>query len=119
LIEVARRNIEIYDPEIVQYIEIHCSDSRQWLSGYEGAPFDFAFFDTEVAFRQTEFDIIMERSLFSYTAIAMFHDTSKYRERYFDDCSSVMLAALARMTEAKQTLDFGLSRGLRIFKVFS
>ena len=117
LIEVATKNIQRYDTDLMHYIEIHCAESRQWLGEYQGRPFDFAFLDSEPAYRHIEFSIIKQRNLFSLEAIAMFHDTSRYRNRYFDDFGSEMLSALDTLMEGKQTLEFGLSRGFRLFKV--
>lgn len=116
-IDLASRNIEMYDRELVDYIEIHCTESTEWLKQYQGQPFDFAFFDSSLSERYVEFEITKKRGLFSPEAFVMFHDTSRHRGRYFDDYAPEMLSSLDDAARDKQRLDFNLSRGFRLFRV--
>jgi predicted O-methyltransferase YrrM len=110
-------NIKRYDPDLLDYIEMHIGESAIWLTEYEGKSFDFAFFDSELANRHIEFQIIESRNLFSSGALAMFHDTSRLRGNGFDDFNVELLSALDEFSEGRQWIESGLSRGFRLIKL--
>ncbi|HUY91135.1 MAG TPA: class I SAM-dependent methyltransferase [Pirellulales bacterium] len=59
-----------------EYVDIHCSDSRDFLRKNERV-FDIGFFDSMCEIRAEEFRICLDRG--TVQQLAMFHDTSPIR----------------------------------------
>jgi predicted O-methyltransferase YrrM len=61
---------------LADYVEVHCSDSLQFLQTTD-LVFDFGFFDSLCDIRAEEYRICLNRKII--TGIAAFHDTSAHR----------------------------------------
>jgi predicted O-methyltransferase YrrM len=78
-IKLAEENVRQFNPDLLNRIQFHCGASIEYIKNYQGAPFDFVFFDTELEIRAQEFELMMERNLLNPNAICLFHDTSEVR----------------------------------------
>jgi predicted O-methyltransferase YrrM len=113
----ARGVVGALGPGLEGNIAYHLADSREFLASWKGGPFDFVFFDSLVAIRHIEFQILKERQLLKPNAVCVFHDTSRLRGRYNDDFNPEMIAALDTASTGRQWMEFGQSRGLRMIKL--
>jgi len=88
-------------------------NSLDFIQQYQGEPFDFAFFDSDVAIRHLEYKLLWERN--KVHGFVAFHDTSRWR------CASDVpnhpdyLPGLDQLLP--HSLELPLSRGLRVAEV--
>lgn len=101
----ARKNVAALEPALLDRIHFHVGDSLAWIDAWEGEPFDFAFFDSLVAFRHLELERLLEHGLLAPGAVCAFHDASRARGEYYPD----MIAALDRHGLRGDRLECGLS----------
>lgn len=113
----AQANLSQVGDDLEPWVTFHVGDSLTLIREWQGPQFDFVFFDSLVAFRHVELELLMERSLLSANALCAFHDTSRLRGEYFDDFNPEMIEALDRHSKGRQWLEFGYSRGLRILRM--
>ena len=113
----AEANVEKLEPVLLGHIGFNTGDSLSFIENWAGEPFEFAFFDSLIAFRHIEFERLMERGLLAPGAVCVFHDTSRRRGEYFHDFNPEMIAALDRHSTGRQWMESGLSRGLRIIRL--
>lgn len=116
-VERARANLLRVDAPLGGLVVFNTGDSRELIEKWTGAPFDFAFFDSLIAFRHLEFELLLSRKLLTEDAVCVFHDTSRRRGGYFSDYNPEMIAALDRHSQGRQWLESPLSRGLRVLKL--
>ncbi|HVX15494.1 MAG TPA: class I SAM-dependent methyltransferase [Pirellulales bacterium] len=101
-----RTNLKKYG--LSEQVEVVANHSITFCVNWTGAPFDFAFFDSDVHCRAREHDILRRRGKLAPGAVCVFHDTSAIRhgvDTSFD---------FIRYTEAAPGLTFPLSRGLKV-----
>lgn len=110
-VEVAKTNLEQFDPALASYVTFHCQSSLDLIDAWPGPAFDFALFDSLIAFRHIEFERLMERGMLAKGAVCCFHDTSRLRGKTMHDYNPEMIAALDRHSEGRQWLESELSRG--------
>ncbi len=113
----AQRRLEAFSPDIASRVSFQIGDSRGFIEAWEGPPFDFAFFDSLIAFRHIEFQMLLERRLLGSGALCLFHDTSRLRGRYNSDFNPEMISALDEVSLGRQWLECDLSRGLRLLRL--
>jgi predicted O-methyltransferase YrrM len=113
----AAQRIARYESFLVNVVTLHRGDSRQFIEEWAGAPFDFVFFDSLIAFRHTEFEMLQDRGLLAPQAVCVFHDTSRRRGAYYQDFNPEMIASLDGHSLGNQWLESDLSRGLRVIKL--
>ncbi len=102
---------------LAEFVEIHCSDSLQFLRETD-LSFDLGFFDSLSDIRAEEFRIISERGKFR--GVAAFHDTSPHRTKILltEPTPEVQaeyrarLQQLARLAQHSGSFETHLSRGL-------
>jgi predicted O-methyltransferase YrrM len=100
-----------------QYVEFFQKTSFEVIETYKGPPFDFIFFDSDAS-REQEFNMVLERKLFSNNAICMFHDTSakRYLSYKADPAYVEFLNGLLNKYEG---FCFPFSRGFHFFRIGS
>jgi predicted O-methyltransferase YrrM len=115
--EEARANIDRFDPGLWERLELHQEDSCRFIDAYEGPPFHFAFFDSDMSQRHHEFEALMDRDLLMPGAICIFHDTSRHRSRYWKHDGAELRQAVEGYLDRYGGLVSDLSRGLTIFQL--
>lgn len=113
----ASDRLEAFDQNLKEVVTFHTCDSLAFIQAWKGEPFDFAFFDTDIAIRHKEFDALMEGGKLEEGALACFHDSSRLRGQASHDSNNEMNIALDKWAASMQSLEFPLSRGLRILRV--
>lgn len=94
--------------QLSEVVRFEQSDSIRFLAGYDGPPFDFAFFDSDLAIRGREHSVLLQRGKLSRGAVCAFHDTSPLRHGV--TCSW----EYERYVHGLPGITFPLSRGLRL-----
>ncbi len=106
-----------------RHVTVVCAPSLQYISELNksiNGRFDFSFFDSTRTDRPKEFQALLKRDLLS--GIASFHDTSRTRIENHegkDGIQSKYVRELDKLEKrhAKGSLEFALSRGLRVFQL--
>jgi len=108
-IEEARKHLNEFDTELNRFVEYVESDSLEFINGFTAGKIGFAFLDSETWLRHQEFEALRDGGKFSSGAVAMFHDTSRYRGESNQDLIDALDA-----TESKGGFEFPYSRGSRV-----
>jgi predicted O-methyltransferase YrrM len=117
VIEQAMGRVRGYDPALLGRIEFHHADSRSYLAEYDGAPFDFGFFDSEMSCRHAELDSLLSRGKLSKGAVCVFHDSSPLRNTYAPEHDNTMMRRyLEEASAGRQHLTSELSRGFWLIR---
>jgi len=92
-------------------------DSQNWTECYDGEPFDFCFFDTDLKIRSSEFTNLYRRQ--KMTGIWSVHDTSRLRGKTMSDYQQSLVDDLDEhgMEHCVPGIENHLSRGFRFFQL--
>lgn len=112
----ARNLLERLAPSAARRASFHLGDSRELCATWGGEPFEFALFDSLVAFRHVEFRALKAREALAPGALCAFHDTSRRRGETMHDFNPEMIAALDEESRGGEWLEFPLARGLRLLR---
>lgn len=112
--ERAKESLGKMDAAVLPQIGFHVADSRQWIAGYSGPPFDFVFFDSMLSTRKMELELLIERGLLLEGAVGVFHGTSRLRGTCYHEFDQEFIETLDRASSGRQWLEASLSRGLRL-----
>lgn len=113
----ALAHLEQYDPKLLSIVKIHPGQSMDFLRAWEGPPFDFAFFDSDLQVRHLEFELLRSKGKLTEHATCLFHDTSRHRGEYFHDYNPAMIAALDKAAAPHQRFESNYSRGIRMIRL--
>lgn len=113
----ATAHIEQFQPKLLALVDIHVVDSMSFLESWQGDPFDFAFFDSDLRVRHLEFDLLLRRGKLAKGATCLFHDTSRHRGKYYHDYNPEMVAALDYSSQDRQWFESNYSRGIRLIRL--
>jgi predicted O-methyltransferase YrrM len=113
----AGENMDLVDSTLRNFVSLHNADSQAFIKEWTGEVFDFVFFDSLIAFRHTEFNLLLAQGLLAPNALCVFHDTSRLRFRYFNDYNPEMIAALDAQSAGRQWMEFAYTRGMRVIKL--
>jgi predicted O-methyltransferase YrrM len=116
-VETSKYNLHVIDGKLEDWVSYHTADTREFIDSWDGVAFDFALFDSDVAFRHIEYEKLMARGLLAPGAICCFHDTSRLRGETMNDFNPGMIAALDSHSQGKQWLESECSRGFRLLRV--
>jgi len=99
------------------YVTFENSDSVLWCKKYEGNPFDFAFFDSDLQVRHQEFDALHKAG--KLNGLWSVHDTSRLRGETMGDYNQDLIDQLDTDGQVLCTpgLENHLSRGFRVFQL--
>ena len=111
-IEEARKHLDEFDTDLASYVEYVEIDSLEFITNFTAGKFQFAFLDSETWLRHQEFEALLDNDCFGEGAVAMFHDTSRYRKETATDNQDLIDALDA--TECKGGFEFPYSRGFRV-----
>lgn len=112
-------NVKKYDESLLDHVNFILADTREWLKNTD-LQFDFGFFDSELAYRHIEFNIIKDNLKYNAPFWAMFHDTARNRSLTMGSNSSKeMIQELDNLSLGKEWMEFPYSRGFRILKLNS
>lgn len=113
--KIAKANVELVG--LSKYVEFIQSSSFEVIKNYNGPQFDFIFFDSDAS-RKEEFEMIVERKLFSENAICMFHDTSAKRYLSYK-ADQAYIEFLNGLLDKYEGFCFPFSRGFHFFRMGS
>ncbi|MBV6459381.1 MAG: hypothetical protein HONBIEJF_02529 [Fimbriimonadaceae bacterium] len=113
----ALAKLQRFDDKLLPLVDIHVGESLDFLSGYDGPPFDFAFFDSDLKIRHREFEILKFRDKLRPGAVCVFHDTSRHRGEYLHDFNAEMIMHLDVASNSLERLESNLSRGVRLIRL--
>ena len=118
-IEKARENVAKFDKDLLNIIRFVHGNSLHYISQYQGPPFDFAFFDSQLNLRHVEFHTLASAGKLAKGAICLFHDTSRLRGRCLPDYCPEVIAYLDDLAKTHEHFEFPYGRGFRFFKLRS
>lgn len=113
----ARDRVHHQNPLAASLVNFHQEDSRNFIAHWEGPEFEFAYFDSLIAFRHLEFEMLLKSGKLAQTALCVFHDTSRLRGHTVPDFNPEMIDGLDEASKERQWLESPLSRGLRVIRL--
>lgn len=111
---LARERVEQYDlSDMVNCVQ---SNALDFAKTYDGEPFDFLFFDSDLSTRTEEYETLRLNGKVAHGAFVAFHDTSEERKKYFPDTFGYSdKVKVVREIDARRGFTSELSRGIQFF----
>jgi predicted O-methyltransferase YrrM len=115
-LEKAKHNVSACDKDFMNLVSFYDMNSVAWINAYQGEPFDFVFFDSDLNFRAEEFQLLRYRNLIKPGAVCIFHDTSPTRCLTAGDNANC-ISFMDKLLDTYEGISSPYSRGFTVIRI--